>query len=484
MKAFFLKSLLASCVLLSVNAQAMDLLDVYQLAINNDQSFAKATATRQAAVEALPQAMAVWFPQLSATAVSQMNWIYQNIDPQYEKYNNHGYTVSVSQQLLNFNAWFSVSEAKATVNQANATYGEASQDLILRTAAAYFTVLQAADSLGLVQAQKALVKKELDQARARFEVGVDAISSIYNAQASYDSLVAQEITADNTLIAAYQSLQIMTGVPIKSLQRLNHDVSLQAPVPSQIEAWQNFAEAHNLTIKADHYAALSAKQTINASNANHLPTIAATGSYEYNRQNGSQPTPGDVTGSTSAAAIEVSIPLFEGGTVMSQTRQAQANYAAAYATMQLNHRQVLADVYQTYSSVLSGVSQIEADRQTIKSKNNALESNQAAYQAGTMTIIDVLNAISELYNAEKVYSADQYTYLQNTLKLKQLAGNLTNVDLVGLNRWLTKEHTVAADKIITPKLDTTNVADQALAATAPELKKLLAEAKQITKTAT
>lgn len=465
-------------------AQAMDLLDAYQLAINHDQTFAAATATRQSAIEALPQAMAVWFPNISATAVSQMNWEYQNVSPTYQKYNSHGYTVSVSQQLIDFNAWFSVSEAKATVNQANAVYADAAQDLMVRTTAAYFGVLQAADNLGFVQAQKALVKKELEQARARFDVGVDAISSIYNAQSSYDSLVAEEISADNALITAYQNLQLMTGVPVNSLQKLTTNLTLQAPMPAYIQAWQNFAEAHNLSLKASQFAAQGLKQSINASNANHLPTVAALGSYEYSRQNAGQAytgnaTPYDANGSTSAAGIEVTIPLFEGGAVMSKTRQAQANYAEAYATMELNHRQVLANVYQTYSSVLSGVSQVEADRQAIKSKNNALESNQAAYQAGTMTIIDVLNAISELYNAQKIYANDQYTYLQNTLKLKQLAGNLTNADLVGINRWLVKAQTLAMDRITTPKLDTHNVAEDALKAAEPELKKLLSEAKKI-----
>ncbi len=483
-----LTNIVCLAVLLASSAQAMDLLDVYQLAIVNDQTFAAATAERQAAVEALPQAMAVWFPQLSASAISQMNWVYQNTAPTYQKYNNHGYTVTASQNLLNMNAWFAVSEAKAAVNEANAMYATAAQDLIVRTAAAYFAVLQAADNLVLVQAQKALVKKELSQAQARFDVGVDAISSIYNAQASYDSLVAQEITANNALISAYQGLQTITGVPINSLQRLMDNLPLVAPMPASIPAWQNFSEAHNLSLKVDQYATVVAKQAIHGSTANHLPSIAATGSYNYNRQNAGQAYAGatststtqmDTTGSTSAAGIEVTIPLFAGGAVMSQTRQAQANYALSYANLELLHRQVMASVYQTYSTVLSGVSQIQADRQMITSKNNALMSNQAAYQAGTMTIIDVLNAISDLYSAEKTYSADQYAYLQNTLKLKQLAGNLSNADLVAINHFLVTVNTLALDKIVLPKLDHQDVAQQAMAKAAPEMHQLLAEATKI-----
>lgn len=462
----------------------MDLWDVYQLAVKNDQSFAAATATRQAAAEALPQAMAVWFPQLAASAGSQMNWVYQNTQPTYQKYNSHGYSLTASQQLVNFNNWFTVSEAKASVNQANATYGEAAQDLITRTTAAYFAVLQAYDNLQLVQAQKALVKKELDQAKARFEVGVDAISSIYNAQASFDGLVAQEITATTALVAAYQNLQVITGVPVSFLQRLQQDLKLVMPVPSQSQAWQNFAQAHNLTLKSYLYGAQAAMQAIHVSQANHLPTVAATASYEYNRQNAGQPYPGapvtyDSTGSTSMAGVEVTIPLFAGGAVMSQTREAQANYAAASANLQLQYRQILAKVYQTFADVQSGISKIQADRQAIKSKNNALESNQAAYQAGTMTIIDVLNAISDLYSAQQTYQVDQYTYLQNTLVLKQLAGILTDADVAAVNRLLVNERTAEASGLKVPQVQTEDVAKAAIKASQPELQQLLAEAKKL-----
>lgn len=471
-------------LVLAGQARAMNLIDVYQLAIQNDQSFAAATASRQASIEALPQAMAVWFPQLSATAISQMNWVYQNVDPTYQKYNNHGYTVTASQQLINFNNWFAVDEAKATVNQANATYGYAAQDLMTRTSSAYFTVLQASDSLGFIRAEKALVKKELDQAKARFEVGVDAIDSVYNAEASYDSLVAQEITAINALIAAYQNLQVITGVPIHALQRLRHDMPMVAPTPGQVQAWQNFAGDHNLTLKSYVFAAQASRQAVKASNANHLPTVSADASYTYNRQNPGQPYVDNPTtyptlGSTSAAAVQVSIPIFSGGAVMSQTREAQANYAEANANLQLQYRQVLANVYQTFSSVQSGISQIQADQQAVKSKNNAVDSNQAAYQAGTMTIIDVLNAISDLYNAQQVYAKDQYTYLQNTLVLKQLAGNLTDADMVGVNHWLTTELTPAADTLKPPVIKADGVAQEALTKSQPEMHKLMQEADQL-----
>lgn len=433
-------------------AKATDLLDVYQLAIKNDQQFQAATATRQAAGEAMPQAMAALFPNISLSASSLYNRITSpasiNNVSSTSKYNSHGYILNATQPLINFNSWFNVAQAKASVAQANATYLAASQDLMVRTTTAYFNVLQAADNLRFTTAQKDYVTKQLAESRARFEVGTDPVNSVYNAQSSYATLVAQQISDANALVAAYQNLQTITGVPMKSLKRLTDDLPLPEPNPANMQTWQQTAEEHNLSLRALRYAVDAARQSIRANRSNHLPTVNATGTYEYNAYSSNSGIPALAQQSTQANfGFQVSVPIFEGGQVTSQTRQAEDNFALAAANMEQNHRQLLSDTYQTYSSIIAGISRIEADKAAIKAKNSALESNQAAYRAGTMTIIDVLKGIQDLYDAQRAYANDQYTYLLNTIKLKSLAGDLTNLDIMAINHWLCNGDTPDSDKI-------------------------------------
>ncbi len=430
---------------------AENLEDVYQLAVKNDQAFQNATATRQATAEALPQAMATLFPQLSATANSTLTrqWTTNSSSTTngLVKYNSNGYTVTATLPLININDWYTVRQANSTVKRADATYADAAQSLILRTAQAYFNVLQAEDNLRNTRAQKDLLAKQLQQSKARYEVGVDALTSVYNAQSAYDSAAAQEISNENTLYTAYQNLAVITGQPIDHLSRLIDNLPLQQPNPTDISAWQKAAENHNFSLLSYRYAAQAAREGVALNQANHLPTLSATGSYAYTNENPNVVNVNGENQTVSTAGFQVSVPLFAGGQVMSQTRQAQDQLVQAETTLELQHRQILAQTYQTYTSILAGIKKIEADRAAIRSANSALQSNQASYQAGTMTIVDVLQAVNNLYAAQQTFTADQYAYLTNTFTLKQLAGNLTNLDVSAINRWLTNGVTTSANLV-------------------------------------
>ncbi|MCD6046938.1 MAG: tolC [Gammaproteobacteria bacterium] len=439
---------------LANSALAENLEDVYQLAIKNDQTFQNATATRQAAAEALPQAMSVLFPQISGLANTTMNRTDTEgasavVQAGLQKYNSHGYTLNLSMPLIDFTNWYGISQAKSSVKAADATYADAAQSLIIRTSQAYFNVLQAEQNLYFARSQKELLAKQLAQSKARYEVGVDALTSVYNVQAQYDAAVATEIANANSLFTAYQNLNVITGKPIDHLSRLVDDLPLLTPNPNNISAWEKAAEDRNFSLLSLRYTATSQLAAIKVAQSGHLPSLSAVDTYQYAQTSVNGFSPGQQsTTTTSSVGLQVNVPLFSGGSVLSQTRQAQAQYVQAQTSLELQHRTVIAQVYQTYTSILAGISKINADRAAIKSANSALASNQAAYQAGTMTIVDVLTAVTNLYNAQQALVTDEYSYLMNTLTLKQLAGNLTNLDVAAINKWLTNGTTTSSSATI------------------------------------
>ena len=85
---------------------------------------------------------------------------------------------------------------------------------------------------------------------------------------------------------------------------------------------------------------------------------------------------------------------------------------------------------------MSDVSKVKADRQSVISNASSLQSAQAAYAAGTRTMVDVLLAISNDYQAKQTLAQDTYSYLEDTLLLKQQAGILSQKDIVALSHWL------------------------------------------------
>lgn len=439
----FLKYFFASfCIFFVVNAHATDLWQVYQQAVLSDPTYKTAQATWMASRLALPLSVTAILPSLDLSTDINRQYIDNLTSSEFgsnSTFDNtqRDYTVSVSEQLFNFSDWMAIKNAHSTVKAAEATFALATQDLILRTATAYFAVLQAAEDLRYTQAERAAIGRQLDQSKEQYKVGLIAITNVYDAQASYDSVVAQEIAAKNTLADQLENLRAITGVYYPNLASLGEKMPLVKPDPADIDTWVQTAAQQNYSIMAARFSALAARQNIGIQAAERLPTVTATGGYQL-ADNSNPAGFGMQRTRTAQIGLTANFPVFQGGAVFVKTRQAAYQYAEAGAQLENTYRSIVAQTRQAYLGVISGISQIKADHQTIISSRSDLEATTEAYKVGTRTMVDVLNAQSALYAAEKNYAQDRYNYLISILTLKFAAGTLKPADLMRMNSWLTK----------------------------------------------
>lgn len=422
----------------AIPALAVDLMDIYAQAEQNDPTYQAAKSTRLSNREALPQSIANLLPNISATANTTRNSVdvlsssESGMPTGNSTFNSNGYTVNLTQPLFNFGNWMQVSAANATAKQADATLVAAWQDLITRVAKAYFDVLYAQDNLHFVHAEKLANARQLEQIKERFKVGLETITSVYDAQASYDAVVASEIAAESTLHNDQEALRQLTGQPYFPIDSFKHELPLITPAPADVDQWVVAAEQHNMNLQAASFAAQAARQKIKINYAGHFPTLNAVGNYTRNNTQQSD----SANTNSKAIGLQLNVPLFQGGLVLSQTRQAQDDYATASAKREDAYRQAVITTRQKYNDVLADISKIKADRQAIISAQSSFDSTQEAYKVGTRTIVDVLTAQQNLYQAQSMAAQDSYTYLNDTLLLKQAAGNLEAADLKNINDWL------------------------------------------------
>ncbi|MDR0378591.1 MAG: TolC family protein, partial [Candidatus Accumulibacter sp.] len=178
---------------LSASALSSDLVQVYREALVNDAQYAAARATVEAAREKLPQGRAGLLPTIGMTAGSVWNENrYRGNDPPAwnRDYNAHSYNVTLTQPLFRRQNFIQYGQAQWQVTQAEAVFAQASQDLILRVARAYFDVLYAQENLAAVRANKEAIALQLAQAKKNFEVGTTTITDTYEAQSRFDLAVA------------------------------------------------------------------------------------------------------------------------------------------------------------------------------------------------------------------------------------------------------------------------------------------------------
>jgi outer membrane protein len=436
-------SLLAAS--LSAAAQPADFITVYHAALRNDPTFQQARANEQIAEQNEPLAMASLLPQINL----QGNFTYNSDHTSGEiktlssdsvpqngtiKTRALGFTATLTQSIFNFTNWMNLYAADHQVKAAYATYTAAVQSLIQRTAQAYFNVLEAEDNLRYTEAEKRAFYRKYVQAKESFKVGVKTITDVYNAKASYDTSVSDYVSAKTNLSDQRENLRAITGVYYKNLASLKR-LPLTKPNPASMEAWVKTAEHHNWNIVAARYTLLAAHDDIRAAFGGHLPSLDFDTSYSntYTKflGNSNNTREKDFT-----AGLELNIPVFSGGEVTAQVRQAIGQYNLAAGQYRYTYRQTLNDTRQNYLGAISGIAKVEADRQAIISNRSSLKGMEEGYKVGTQTMTNVLIAEKDLYDAERSYSKDRFAYIMSLIDLKQAAGTLSVADVMKINSYL------------------------------------------------
>ena len=435
--------LLLALAALSLPAVAEDLIQVYRDAQKYDAVFSSARNALEAGREKLAQGRALLLPTLNLTGnVTHQRLTSESRDPAIPALSfmrdpyARGYALTFTQPLLRLQNWAQFDQAEQQVRQAEAVFGQAGQDLILRTAQAYFDVLAAQDTLGLVKAQKTAISEQLAQAKRNFEVGTATITDTHEAQARYDLIVAQEIAAQNDVDSRRRALQQITGKEYGALQPLRPDVRLAPPNPDNMAAWVELAEQQAYPVLAQEAAAAIAELEAKRASAAHHPTLDIVASHSQTNQSASTQTTVGTENTTSVIGLQLAMPLYAGGGINSREREAAALHLRTKEDLENARRSAALSTRQTYLAVKNGIAQVGALDQALVSSRSALESNRLGYEVGVRINIDVLNAQQQLFSTQRDLAVARYSTITNHLRLKAAAGSLGEQDLEEVNRAL------------------------------------------------
>ena len=433
----------AFSVAFSVSVNAEDLLQIYREAQRYDAAYAAARHAVEAGRERLPQGLALLLPTLNlsgnATRTrSEVDSRDPSITPSFTRYpESVGYTLTFTQPLFRQQNWLQYRQAGHQVKQAEATFGQAYQDLIIRVAQAYFDVLAAQDTLGLVRAQKEAISEQLAQAKRNFEVGTATITDTHEAQARFDLVVAQEIVAQNDLESKRRTLQLLTGREPGPLAPLRAEVKLTPPNPPDMQAWVELAEKHAYPVQIQEAAAEIAALDARRNSAAHLPTLDFVATHGQTGQSATTDATGVGRDTTSTVVgLQLAMPLFQGGALNSREREAAALSLKAREDLENARRNSALATRQNYLAVSNGIAQIAALEQALVSSQSALDSNKLGYEVGVRINIDVLNAQQQLFSTRRDLAVARYNTITNSLRLKAVAGALREEDLEEVNRAL------------------------------------------------
>lgn len=421
---------------------AEDLLFHYQLAVRNDPKLAAAKANRDALNQKALQSEAAFFPTVSATAartrtnqeVDTRGFIFSQPAGRTAHYSNE-YRLSLSQPLFHPELSRGNRVANADLLQAEAQHLSAYQELIVRTAQAYFDVLLAQETLSVAIAEKEAMSHQQESAKARLNSGLVPVTDVHDAEAGFQNALSQEIGARNQLADKREALTEITGQRPGELAVLAETLTPVLPDPADIEQWTRAASEQNPAIKAAAAAMESARETIARSRAGHYPTLHLVGSIARDNAEASIPGPG-VLSDNSAVGLELKFPLYQGGLVGHRIQEAAYRYEAARQDLAARRRTVERATRSAFQSVTAGIAKIEALRKTVNAAAASRTARSEGYRTGLHTTLDVLNITRDLSRARRDLAEGRYSYALGLLQLEQAAGTLSEEDVMAINRWL------------------------------------------------
>ncbi|WP_226668097.1 TolC family outer membrane protein [Microbulbifer aggregans] len=461
-----LKSLLAAALMGfgAMQAQADTLWEIYLQALDNDPQLAADRAAYRAGLEAENLGRSALLPQVNAFAeLSKTKTDYSSAGVQFDStrgqlldsvtsgerdIDSTTYGASLNQALFDLPAWFGFKQGKKVSEQAAAEFSANQQDMMVRVASAYFDVLRAHDVLEAARAEEEALAKQLEQTQQRFEVGLTAITDVYDSRSAYDSARARRLTAQDDLLSNFDALSVLTGKHHDTVAPLVESFSVAPPNPADRASWVNFALANNFSLKAARLNSDAARMGARASAAEHLPTLSGSISYQTSDDDGSNnavtrvpalngeiASEVDVDDSTDVtmAAITLNMPLYTGGRLSASRREARNLAFQAEDVRNLTERNTIQNTRTLHRAVTTDSSRVEARQQAVVSAKSALDATQAGYEVGTRNIVDVLLAQRTLAQSQTDYANALYDYVLNTLNLKLVAGLLAPQDLQELD---------------------------------------------------
>lgn len=421
-------------LLVAQPALSVDLMETYQKALSYDSGIAAARATYEAQQANVDVSQSTLLPQVGAFgSAGYTDQDGPNVD---NGSRTLSYGVQLTQPVFRADNWYRYDASQFQSESARAQYNLAQQQLMLDVATAYFNVLRATDNLTTTRAAETAIQRQYEQAQERFDVGLIAITEVYEARASYDTAKSTRIAAESNVDIAREQLARLTGEFTEDLENLEQTFPLNRPQPGNPSDWESTALEQNWRIQSAQYDLDASESTLKTAKAGHYPTVNLEAAYGDADVDGAMTPQRDGSTTESSISLTVNVPLYMGGGTEAGVRQQRSLVEVAQQGLETVRRDVRVNTRSLFRTVNTNIESAAALEQSIVSRRSALDATRAGYEVGTRNIVEVLDAERAYYVALRDYANARYDYVINSLSLKQAAGTLSPQDLMDLNNWL------------------------------------------------
>ena len=324
-------------------------------------------------------------------------------------------------------------QASAIVDQAGGQRDNQRQLYLLQLAERYFAVLAERENLHLAETEVETVARSLQDTRQRYEAEVIAATDLREAEARDDLARARLLAAEQQLDDARQGLQEMIGSfdNLPQLRLQNPEAMLDQQ--RSLEQWQ--------TLASQASPALASARAAVTVGEGELASVRSQSSAQLDlfSRLAHQDNSGSMIGQRATEAVvgvELVLPLYSGGADRAASRQAAAAISSAEFELAALQRELARRVAAAWRARQVAARQVEAFGAVVRSAEAAEQAVRNGFEAGSRTMLEVLDASRATVEAERDLLASRYQLILSQLSLEQLAGELSPARFAEVDQWL------------------------------------------------
>ena len=437
----------------SASAAGIGVTDAWRAALRHDPAFAAAQAQWEAGHTHVAQARALWLPTLvaqgsagrgdqathSSGAAFSAPGFGSTTGVDFQTSVNGGtarqWAFVAEQPLFDANRIAGYLEQKNVAAMADAQLQQAKQELLLRTARAYFAVLTTRAQLDALRRLHAAAERARATAQARYDSGDIPATDMREAQASADAIGVQELDAQTALALSEAAFSDLTGLEPVSLKLLPQSEPAELPQAEALEAWTQRALAGNPQLLIQRLAVSTASAQVSRYGLLNSPKVSVVAQLGRESLRGSGDFgAADVTGRQASIALQASIPLFTGGMRSAQRHEARALEHKADAELEASHQQVRQQTRAAWLGLTTAAAQVRALQRLHGSTQDRLAATRLGVEIGGRTALELLNAEADFLRSGTEFQKAQADWLLAGLQLQASAGALSEQDLARVDR--------------------------------------------------
>ncbi|HKJ66478.1 MAG TPA: TolC family protein [bacterium] len=301
------------------------------------------------------------------------------------------------------------------------------QQVLLQVRQTFYNALYTKELIAVAREAVNNVQRNLEQVQKQHDAGTasgfDLLRAKVNVANTRPQLIAAQHQHEQSITRLRTAIGLDKSIPISVQGSLEYDPSRYENVAlSELQqaALQQRPEMQNIHLRRRIQTA-----NVRAAMSNYLPTLSFISNLQYQAQQDNLDLKNEDFIRSISAGVNISIPLFTGGTNYGQIQQAKIDLRQVDDREQQVENQIAAEVESGYYSLLDAREKIESQSQTIQQAQESLRLAELNYREGTATQLDILNAQLALQQAQTNYSQYLLQYNVASDQLSKAINELT-----------------------------------------------------------